>query len=391
MAIRSGFFNSINGDRKYDAKRFAEYFNSFIGNGVFPDPSNNLQVMANDNMAVTLKAGKAWIDGYILINDDDYVLEIDVADGVLNRIDRIIARYDTVDREIRLEVKKGTFASSPVAPILQRDADAFELGLADIYVGKGIIGINQGNITDLRLNNDLCGVVHGVVDQVDVTTLFNQYTDGFEIKKDEFEQGFMDWFQTLQDVLDENTATNLFNMITTTNDNLSDLEQDLDAHKAEKATQNEYGHIRLQDIPNPKVEQVENAMAISGGMLEDYTEKLVEISKNLRPDNVYEFTVDLNVGNYFVVTGFSSFVFGGEMLIINPKIGANSFILIFDFTKPSEDQGFFSLTFPANIFWEDGTPPDLLGSNGFNIIQFTTIDEGITWIGSSAKQFSEGE
>ena len=107
MAIRSGFFNSVSGDRKYDAKRFAEYFASFIGNGVFPNPSDNLQVISNNNMTVTVRPGKAWINGYILVNDDDYILSIDVADGVLKRIDRVVLRYDVTDREIRIEVKKG--------------------------------------------------------------------------------------------------------------------------------------------------------------------------------------------------------------------------------------------------------------------------------------------
>lgn len=49
--MRSGFFNSeITGydgegmpifDRAEDAEFYAEYFNSFIGNGVFPNPSTN--------------------------------------------------------------------------------------------------------------------------------------------------------------------------------------------------------------------------------------------------------------------------------------------------------------------------------------------------------------
>jgi hypothetical protein len=249
MAIRSGFFNSVNGDRKYDAKRFAEYFASFIGNGVFPNPSNNLQVLSNDDMTVTVKAGKAWINGYILINDDDdYILTLDPADGVLNRIDRIVARYDTVDREIRLEVKKGTFASSPVAPTLQRDADAYELALADIYVGAGVISISQSAITDLRLNTELCGIVHGTVEQVDTTTLFNQYLTWLQEKKNQYnqdmlawtaqkksefeiwaeaqeqgfeawraqeEQSFYAWLEYLQDILDENVAGNLLNLIET--------------------------------------------------------------------------------------------------------------------------------------------------------------------------------
>ena len=159
--IRSSFFNSIAGDRKYNASKFAEYFASFIGNGVFPAPINGLQVIeqAAPNMTVIVKAGKVWIDGYIMINDDDYILPIDPADGLLNRIDRVVARLDTVDREIRLEVKKGTFASNPIAPSLQRDADAYELGIADILVSAGVVSIVTAKITDLRNNGDLCGKV----------------------------------------------------------------------------------------------------------------------------------------------------------------------------------------------------------------------------------------
>ncbi len=161
--IRSSFFNSIGGDRKYDASKFAEYFNSFIGNGVFPMPLDGLQVVSNDDMTVTVKEGKAWINGYIMINDDDYILPIDVADGVLKRIDRVVVRLDVVDREIRVEVKKGTFASSPVAPTLQRDADAYELALADINIVAGAVSIVAANITDLRDDADLCGKVDSLI------------------------------------------------------------------------------------------------------------------------------------------------------------------------------------------------------------------------------------
>ncbi len=158
--IRSGFFDSMNGDRKYDASKFAEYFASFIGNGVFPD---SLQVISNGNMTVTVKAGKAWINGYILINDADYILNINAADGVLNRIDRIVLRYDVVDREIRLEVKKGAFASIPVAQVLQRDTDAYELCLADISVVAGAVNISQDKIIDKRSNTELCGKVDTLI------------------------------------------------------------------------------------------------------------------------------------------------------------------------------------------------------------------------------------
>ncbi|MCR1166711.1 hypothetical protein NE169_15350 [Clostridium botulinum] len=224
---KSFVFNSVNGDRRYKAEDFREYFASFISNGVFPNPSNNLQVIANNDMTITIKAGKGWINGAIYINTDDYILNIDVADGVLNRIDKVVLRMDTAERKIYSYVKKGQFASSPTAPTLQRDADAYEIALADVTVNKGAISITQANITDLRLDKNLCGIVHGTVDQIDVTTLFNQYSTRFKIKSEEFEKEFEDWLKTLKDVLGEDTAGNLLNLITKNTESIKGINAQL--------------------------------------------------------------------------------------------------------------------------------------------------------------------
>ena len=226
MPIRSGLFNSVNGDRKYDASFFAEYFATFIANGVFPNPSNGFQVMANGDMTVALKAGQAWIKGYYVTNDADYNMTIDVADGTLNRIDRVVLQLNYLNREITPIVKKGTFASSPVAPTLQRDADAYEIALADIYVGNGVLSIIQANITDQRLNTELCGVVHGLIDQVDTTTIFNQYQSWFGDFTVAKQADFDAWIASLQDILSGDVAGNLANQITT-------LQQDFAAHTAD--------------------------------------------------------------------------------------------------------------------------------------------------------------
>ncbi|KAB2337661.1 hypothetical protein F7731_08695 [Cytobacillus depressus] len=223
MTIKSGIFNSVNGDRRYKAQDFASYFAMFIANGVFPNPSNGFQVMANNIMTVSLKAGKAWINGYFTTNDSDYNLSIDVADGVLNRIDRIVLQLNYFNREIIPVVKKGTFASTPVAPTLKRDADAYEIALADIYVGKGITSITQSNIADLRLNTSLCGIVHGTVQQVDTTTLFNQYQSWFGEFTTAKQADFVAWLATLQDILSGDVAANLASRI-------QSLEQTINSH-----------------------------------------------------------------------------------------------------------------------------------------------------------------
>lgn len=202
MAIRSGFFNSVNGDRRYLANNFAEYFSTFIGNGVFPDPAIGLQVQAKLNMTITVKPGKGWINGYYLINDGDFDLTISNADGVLNRIDRVVMRWDINTRNIVVQLKKGSFASSPVAPALQRDQEIFELALADVFVAKGITSISQSAITDKRLDKNVCGIVTGLIDQIDTTDLFAQYNVSFN-----------EWFDSVKEYLNETAVGNVANKL----------------------------------------------------------------------------------------------------------------------------------------------------------------------------------
>lgn len=240
---KSGFFNSSNGDRKYKAKFFAEYFSSFIGNGVFPNPSTGLQVIANTDMTITLKPGQAWINGYYYANDDNLILSIDVADGVVNRLDRVVLQYNTLDRTITAKVKKGKFASSPVAPTLQRDADAYELGVADIYIAHGATSITQANITDLRLNNTYCGIVHGTVDQVDTTTLFNQYQTWLAEKKAQYDADLIQYTTSKENEIDTWYTTTK----TATEADISEFEQQYNAWY-NTTTQNAEQQIQSYEI-----------------------------------------------------------------------------------------------------------------------------------------------
>ena len=93
-------------------------------------------------MQITVKGGQGWINGYWYENTDDLYLPIDVADGVLNRIDTVVLRLGFAERAMWLEVKKGANAVTPIAPDLIRSADYYELKLAEIYVGAGAIKIN---------------------------------------------------------------------------------------------------------------------------------------------------------------------------------------------------------------------------------------------------------
>ncbi|OGS58483.1 MAG: hypothetical protein A2Y19_00575 [Firmicutes bacterium GWE2_51_13] len=162
MAIRSGFFNSVAGDRVYSASEFAEYFAAFIGSGVFPEPSTSLKIEATTGLTLKIKAGKAWINGYFLINDADFT-EVIPVDAVLNRIDRYVIRLHFASRQISILRKEGIAASSPVAPSVTRDAESIELSLALVQVNAGTSSITSGNITDTRADASVCGFVSSTI------------------------------------------------------------------------------------------------------------------------------------------------------------------------------------------------------------------------------------
>ncbi|MBQ7676801.1 MAG: hypothetical protein IJT32_01070 [Lachnospiraceae bacterium] len=236
-------FNSIldgegTPDRPCKAEDWAWYFSTFIGNGVFPKPTDGLQVVSDSDMNVLVKDGFGYINGYAFKNPADYQVTITTADGSLPRIDRIVLRWDLANRLMQIALLTGTPSASPSAPPLARTADRYELALADIAVAAGTTTITQSMITDRRSNTDLCGIVEGTVSQIDwaaLTSQLNAFMDeysaaivsdyaGYTAQIEEFETqyesdiqdwtedqqaAFLAWVATIQDILDETVAGQL--------------------------------------------------------------------------------------------------------------------------------------------------------------------------------------
>lgn len=221
---RCGFFDAnLVGeeyDRVYLAAQFAAYFASFIGNGVYAEHSNQLQVVAmpTPQMQVSVEKGQGWINGYWYENTESISLAIDVADGVLNRVDSVVLRLGFSERNMWVAVKKGTPAISPSAPALTRNADYYELQLATIDVPASSIKITQAQITDTRMNQNVCGWVTGVVDQLDTTTLFNQFDAWYDEHTTSWQEQFNTWFATIQGQLSGDIATQLQSQIIALNE-----------------------------------------------------------------------------------------------------------------------------------------------------------------------------
>lgn len=199
MAQECGFFNAQLAGEEYDrvylAETFAAYFASFIGNGVFGKSMQQLEVVAYPSavMKVDVLSGQGWINGYWYRNTDNYTLGLSVADGVLSRVDLVVLRWSNSERNMYLTVIEGTPSANPAVPQIRRDADFYDLELAQISVGAGVVGITQSNITDMRMNNNVCGYVTGLIEQVDTTDLWNQFQDYFNKFKTTNEKDYNDW------------------------------------------------------------------------------------------------------------------------------------------------------------------------------------------------------
>lgn len=189
------FFNSVDGDREYDADEFAAYFRQFLSTGLYHQNNQPaLKVTHAGGLTTRVEPGSAYLEGYMYRNTADLDLEHAVGDPTNPRIDRVVVRLDRSvgSRSIHAVVKQGTPATTPQPPALQRDAIIYEISLAQVRVNAGASTI--ASITDERLDESVCGLV---------SSLITVPTDEFQAAWDAFMAGvdgdWQDWFDNVRE------------------------------------------------------------------------------------------------------------------------------------------------------------------------------------------------
>lgn len=176
MAVTSGFFNSNNGDRIYDAEDINEFFSGVIAEGVFSTIGNAFAVTATSGMQLKVGTGRAWfLKSWILNTSDDYHT-LDDADATYDRIDIVALEFDK-DNAVRkndIIIVKGTPAASPSAPTLVSTATKLQIPLAEVYIDAASSSFNQTDITN-KIGTVDCPFVTGLIDQIDIDILLQQW------------------------------------------------------------------------------------------------------------------------------------------------------------------------------------------------------------------------
>lgn len=178
MSFASGFFNSVDHDRLYDATDISRLFDGLIRDGIFASIGDCLVVKQSNQMNVTVGTGRAWFNHTWSYNDALYPVTIPPSEILMDRIDAIVLEINSVEsvRANSIKLIKGTPASTPTKPALTNTKEVHQYPLAYVKVGKEVTSIRQADIENC-VGTSVCPFVTGILEVISIEQLIPQWKD----------------------------------------------------------------------------------------------------------------------------------------------------------------------------------------------------------------------
>lgn len=172
-------------DREYEAEVFRKYFRKFLSNGVYFGNyknygENSMKVTADGGMNVRIATGAGLIEGADFENTEERIITLERPTTSIRK-DRIVVQFNSSldTRATKIIVKQG---NENTAAELQRDENIYEICLAEVTT-KSTSNITAENITDKRLDKNLCGIVNSLI-TVDGEELYQRFQEYIETVTD---------------------------------------------------------------------------------------------------------------------------------------------------------------------------------------------------------------
>lgn len=185
----SGFFDSVNHDRLYNAEQMTYPYHRLVANGIYPNndgtPSDDLQVVANGGMNVLVKPGEGMFLGRWFKNPSPIIITISPNTGVNTRIDSIFVHMDVTLRQGTIDCREG--GTSHITPSTGGNEAYYRL--CDIAVAPGTTSLSNYNITDTRGSSE-CPWVTGLIQQIDTSALWAQFQAGYAQQYKQFDADY---------------------------------------------------------------------------------------------------------------------------------------------------------------------------------------------------------
>lgn len=194
MSVSSGFFNSLNGDRKYNAAQMSAIFDGLIIDGVFASIGTAFAVKAAGGLTVNVGVGKAWFDHTWTVNDSILPMTAPEAEVLLDRIDAVVLEVNGMEsvRENTIKFVKGNPSSAPSRPTLTNEGNVHQYPLCYIYRKYGTAVINQADITPM-VGTESTPFVTGILQTVSMDELLGKWQDELDRFTDARSQEVDDW------------------------------------------------------------------------------------------------------------------------------------------------------------------------------------------------------
>lgn len=178
MSVSSGFFNSLNGDRKYNAAQMSAIFDGLIIDGVFASIGTAFAVKAAGGLTVNVGIGKAWFDHTWTVNDSILPMTAPEAEVLLDRIDAVVLEVNGMEsvRENTIKFVKGNPSSAPSRPTLTNEGNVHQYPLCYIYRKYGTAVINQADITPM-VGTESTPFVTGILQTISLDELLGKWQD----------------------------------------------------------------------------------------------------------------------------------------------------------------------------------------------------------------------
>lgn len=206
MAFEYGFYNSINGDRKYNALDFGKVFDGVITDGVFAGIGDKMFVTRGaGSFEILVGTGKAWFDHTWNLNTSPMLFTLSGSHPVLTRYDAVVLEVnenqDVYGRVNEIKVIEGTPSSNAVKPTLLNTDNLHQHPLAYVKINPEATEITAQDI-EIVVGQTDCPFVTSILQQTDITELFANWNGQFNT-----------WFDNLKAQLTDNVVTNLQNQI----------------------------------------------------------------------------------------------------------------------------------------------------------------------------------
>lgn len=194
MSVSSGFFNSLNGDRKYNAAQMSAIFDGLIIDGVFASIGTAFAVKAAGGLTVNVGVGKAWFDRTWTVNDSILPMTAPEAEVLLDRIDAVVLEVNGMEsvRGNTIKFVKGNPSSAPSRPTLTNEGNVHQYPLCYIYRKYGTAVINQADITPM-VGTESTPFVTGILQTISLDELLGKWQDELDRFTDARSQEVDDW------------------------------------------------------------------------------------------------------------------------------------------------------------------------------------------------------